>query len=289
LFTFRYHVMSLVAVFLALGIGVLLGASIADEPLSEAQRDLEGSLRGDVRDARGEAADLRGEVRVRDEFERQAYPGLVKDLLPGFRIGIVAIGDLPSGYATRVRDAVQPAGAEVASISVIKAPLPLGRLAGALDNTRLRRLDRDDEALSRFGTRVGRGLVNGAPIVERVRHELFSSSRGGYRGLDGVVWVRDREGLEGEEKRAEDRFEGAVLKGMHETEAEVVGVETRSTDPSQVPFMKEHGISSVDDLDLTAGRAALVYALLGAKGHFGVKRTAQALLPPSAIEGPARR
>jgi hypothetical protein len=284
LFTFRYHVISLVAVFLALGIGVLLGASIADEPLSEAQKDLEGSLRGDLRSARNEASDLRGEVRTRDAFERQAYPGLVKDLLPGFRIGIVAIGDLPSGYATRVRDAVEPAGAEVKSISVIRAPLPLGRLEDTLGGTRLRRLDRDDEALSRFGKRMGRGLVNGAELVETVRHTLFSSSRGEYRGLDGVVCVRDREGLEGDDKHAEDRFEDAFLDGLRSTEATIVAIETRSTDPSQVPFMKEHGISTVDDVDLVAGRAALVYALLGADGHFGVKRTADGLLPPSAIE-----
>jgi hypothetical protein len=288
-FSIRYHVISLVAVFLALGIGVLLGASIADEPLSEAQRDLEGSLRGDLRDARSEASDLRGEVALRDEFERQAFPGLVKDLLPGFRVGIVAVGDLPSSYAAHVRDAVEPAGAEVDSISVIRAPLPLGRLADALDDERLRRSGVRDEALARLGQRLGRGLVEGADLVQDVRHVLFSSSRGEYRGLDGVVLVRDREGLEGEEKRAEDRFEAALLKALRATEAEVVGVETRDADPSQVPFMKDQGVSSVDDVELVAGRAALVYALLGAEGHFGVKRAADGLLPPPAIEGPERR
>ena len=51
------------------------------------------------------------------------------DLLPGFRVGIVAMGDLPGGYAGLIRDAVEPAGAEIASISVIPAPLPLDRLA----------------------------------------------------------------------------------------------------------------------------------------------------------------
>src|SRR5919198_4625722 len=121
MFTFRYHAISLIAVFLALGIGVLLGASLGgSDVVSKAQKDLEHSLRGDLNSARAHSSDLRGELRTRDEFERLAYPGLVADLLPGFRIGIVAIGDLPSDYAPTVRDAVEPAGAEIASISVIR-------------------------------------------------------------------------------------------------------------------------------------------------------------------------
>ena len=72
-------------------------------------------------------------------------------------------------------------------------------------------------------------------------------------------------------------------------DVDVVGVEMRDTDPSQVPFMSERRLPSVDDLDLVAGKAALVYALLGAKGQFGVKSSADQLLPPLPLQGPARR
>ena len=48
---FRYHALSLVAVFLALGIGILLGTTIGDQLVSEANRDLSTSLRGDVTEA----------------------------------------------------------------------------------------------------------------------------------------------------------------------------------------------------------------------------------------------
>jgi hypothetical protein len=290
LFSFRYHAFSLVAVFLALGIGVLLGVSIGEGGVvSGARKDLEKSLRGDLQDERSKVADARRELSIRDDFEGQAYPGLVGDLLPGFRIGVVAIGNLPSGYATAVGRAVEPAGAEIDSISVIRAPLPLGGLAGALQRTNLRRLDRDGDVLSRFGRRLGRQLVNGGSLVQRVRHQLFSSSRGEYRGLDGIVWVRDRDGLKGASKTAEDRFESGLIGGMKSTDVDVVGVEMRDTDPSQVPFMSERRLPSVDNLDLVAGKTALVYALLGAKGQFGVKSSADQLLPPLPLQGPARR
>jgi hypothetical protein len=68
---------------------------------------------------------------------------------------------------------------------------------------------------------------------------------------------------------------GAVAAGVPS-----VGVEVTSAEPSQVPWYQAQGISSVDDLDSTAGRAALAYALAGAHGSFGVKGTADSLLPP---------
>ena len=58
-----------------------------------------------------------------------------------------------------------------------------------------------------------------------------------------------------------------------------VGVELSSTEPSQIPWYKGKGISSVDDLDNLAGQAALDYALAGDRGTFGVKSTADSLLP----------
>ena len=287
--SFRYHAISLIAVFLALVIGVLLGVSIGDQGIvSGARKDLENSLRGDLNSARSRNSDLRKELTIRDEFERQAYPGLVGDLLPGFRIGILAIGNLPSGYAGAIRDALEPAGADISSISVVRAPLALDRLGQTLRRTSLARVADDPDVLDRLGRRVGTQLVNGGGIVARVKDDLFSSSRGDYRGLDGVVFARDRFGLRGSDRDAEDRFESALLRGLLGTHVELVGVETRDADPSQVPFMDREGLTTVDDVDLVAGKAALVYALLGADGKFGVKQTADELLPPPPLKGPGR-
>ena len=281
MFTPRYHAISLVAVFLALGIGVLLGVALGEEGIvSGASRDLEKSLRGDLDNARSRNADLRRDLAQRREYEREVYPALVGGLLPEWRVGVVAMGRLPGGYISSIEDAIDPAGAQVESVSVFEAPLPLGRIAGELDDTALRRVDRDNDVLERLGRRVGRGLAQGGELVQRLRQELLSTSRGDYSGLDGIVFVRDRDGLRGDEKSAQDAFEDGLVEGMNDTEVQVVGVEKMETDPSQVPFMSSHDITSVDDLDLPEGKTALVWALLGAEGRFGRKATAERLLPP---------
>ena len=94
--------MSLGAVFLALGIGVLLGVAIGENGVvSGASKDLENSLRGDLNNARSRNTELRREIAIRDDYENQTYEPLVRDLLPGWRVGIVAMGSLPGGYSPR--------------------------------------------------------------------------------------------------------------------------------------------------------------------------------------------
>ena len=46
-----------------------------------------------------------------------------------------------------------------------------------------------------------------------------------------------------------------------------------------MPWYQGKDISSVDDLDATAGQAALIYALAGSHGAYGTKSTADSLLP----------
>jgi hypothetical protein len=210
-------------------------------------------------------------------------------LLPDWRVGVVAMGKLPGGYISSIEQATEPAGAHVESVSVIASPLPLGRIAGELEDTNLRRVDRDNDDLERLGRRIGRGLVQGGELVGRLRQELFSTSRGDYSGLDAVVFIRDRDGLKGDEKSAQDAFENGFIDGMQDTEAQVVGVEKMETDPSQVPFMRSHDIASVDDLDLPEGKTALVWAILGPDGRYGRKPTAERLLPPPPERAATRR
>jgi hypothetical protein len=290
LFTPRYHAISLVAVFLALGIGVVLGVAVGEEGIvSSASKDLEKSLRGDLNEARSRNTELRRDLSERRAFEREAYPALVGGLLPEWRIGIVAMNRLPSGYVSEVRDAVEPAGASIESVSVVEAPLPLGQLRGDLGGTKLRRLDRDNDVLERFGRRIGRQVAQGGELVGRLRQKLFSTSRGEYGGVDGIVLVRDPDKLEGDQKKAQDRFESALIDAAKDTDVEVVGVEMTDTDPSNVAWFSDHDVTSVDDLDLVEGKVALVYALLGETGRFGVKDSAERLLPPPPDRPATRR
>ena len=91
----------------------------------------------------------------------------------------------------------------------------------------------------------------------------------------------DPSGLATADQRTLTAFQAGLAAGLQDTGAPVVGAELTTTRPSQVPWYKAAGMSSVDDLDLLTGRTALALALAlaGDHGSFGVKRTAGSLLP----------
>ena len=65
-----------------------------------------------------------------------------------------------------------------------------------------------------------------------------------------------------------------------QTGVKVVGVERRASDPSHIGWYRDRELSSVDNVDEQAGRAAMVFVLAGAQGAYGRGDDAQALLPP---------
>jgi hypothetical protein len=134
--------------------------------------------------------------------------------------------------------------------------------------------------LTEFGTGVGRQIVRGGTLLNRARAHLFSRASGNFGALDGVIVVRQQPEEMGQVQRANaNQLEAAMLGGITGTRTPAVGVETSTAEPSSVSFFHGNDLSSVDDVDLPAGRLATVFALLGAEGSFGVKGSASQLLP----------
>jgi len=279
---FRYHALSLVAVFVSLALGLLLGVAIGDKGLvSSAEQDVRASLRDDVRDAQGERDDARAELQEREQFEKDAYPALVGERLAGRRIALIELGGASDRMWNLTKDALQGSGATLVSVSVIREPLQLDALAAAAHGTRYEQLTADAELLHPFATRLGIQFTQGGRLLRLVRRELLLQGSGALAGADGIVVVRNTPQLEGDDAELVDTFEDGLMSGLRAEDVSVVGVETTDTEESQVEWFKDHELSSVDDLDDPIGRAALVFALAGQRGSFGVKATADGgRLPP---------
>ncbi len=276
----RYHATSLVAVFLALAIGILIGAEFGGDALTNTRKDLERSLTGNLQDARERADDLDAKLARSDEFANRVYPALVSDRLAGRRIGVVALGDIPGDTTSAIEDALGPTGAHLVAVGVVREPVDLRALAGDLAKTRFADIRRNADTLTAFGTGVGRQLVRGGTLVERVRGHLFSRASGNFGALDGVIVVRDvPEDLGPVQRTTASQLESALMGGITGTRTAAVGAETSTDEFSAVSFFSANDLSSVDSVDTAAGRVAIVFALLGAEGNFGTKGSADRLLP----------
>ena len=279
---FRYHALSLVAVFLALVVGLLLGVAIGDKGLvSSAEKDVRASLRGDVRQAQDERDAALGKLRERDRFEQLAYPALVAGRIEGLRVALIELGGGSDRMWDLTRDALNGSGAKLVSVSVVREPLDLGEIADAAKGTRYAKLTERNDLLHPFGTRIGIQFARGGRLLTDVRRALLVQGSGTLAGADGVVLVRDPGKLGDADAEAASTFEDGLIRGLHALDVPVVGVETTDAESSQVDWFKQHELSSVDDLDDPIGRAALVFALGGQRGSFGTKSSADGgLLPP---------
>ena len=286
MFDFRYHALSLAAVLFALALGVLIGVAIGDSNLvSSAKNGIVHNLSSEVNEARANAAQLQERLGSEEAFANGLYPLASHELLSGRSVGLVFLGGSSDQVNSLVRAAVSQAGGELATVVAIREPLDLAGLDREAAGTHYDTLAETPALIEHFGELAARQLVSGGQLVSRellsrVRGSLFSAFDGQLTHLEGLVLMRaEPTGMSAEQSEATALFESGLIKGLTAVGVPAVGVELSKTEASQIPWYKEKGISSVDDLDALAGQTALVYALAGDKGTFGVKATADSLLP----------
>src|SRR5680860_265614 len=164
----RYHATSLIAVFLALAIGIVIGAVLGGDAIDNTRKDLEQSLTGNLQDAREQADELRGELGRANELSTRVYPVLVRDRLRGRRIGLVAFGDLPGDVYGAIEEALEPAGGRLVGVGVVREPVDTRGLAADLAKTRFANGARDAGHVGEAGLGQVGGEVAG---VDRLAHD----------------------------------------------------------------------------------------------------------------------
>jgi Copper transport outer membrane protein, MctB len=291
MFDYRYHALSLAAVLLALAVGLVIGIAIGDSSLvSSAKSGIVHDLNSEVSAAHSQEAELRQNLSREEAFTNSLYPIAVHGLLSGRAIGLVFLGGSSDRVNSLVRDAVTQAGGALATVVAVRQPLDLAGLAGEAVGTHYAALAEGESAsgrplVERFGRLVGRQLVSGGQLVaqellSRVRNRLLSAFDGQLGKLQGVVIARSQPAeMTPQQSQALAAFQSGVIDGVTAVGVPAVGVELTGTEPSQVPWYQSKDIASVDDLDTTAGQAALIYALAGSHGAYGTKPSADSLLP----------
>jgi hypothetical protein len=287
MFDFRYHALSLIAVFVALVLGLLLGVAIGDKGLvSSAENNIKESLRADVRAEQKKAAELSDKLAAQQKFEQEVFPVLVSGQLTERKVGVVFLGESSDEINNEVANAMEASdGTRVGAVSV-REPLAVDDLAARASGTKYEALATgDDELWEAFGTRMGVQLTRGGgKLLKRERRALFSAVAGSLGPWDGVGVSRDLPGdLTGDNLHRVNAFEQGLIRGLTSRNVPVVGVEHADTDPTQVPWYRDHGLSTVDNLDQIAGQAAMVFLLAGnVDGAFGVH---QPRLLPDIVGG----
>ncbi len=110
---FRYHIVSIVAIFFALGAGVVLGAGPLKGTGSEIVQSQADKDRAALADARAELIEVKALDKYRDDYVAKVTAGLTDNKLTGKRIAIVTMPNANGDLTNALADAVEKAGGQV--------------------------------------------------------------------------------------------------------------------------------------------------------------------------------
>lgn len=289
---FRYYISSLAAIFLALGIGIVIGGALMNTGhLSERQEQLIINLEREFDQLRTDKKNLQTglmeremELEVLRQFNREVLPLMVGGLLQDRKIGIIKTNPtVPTALVSGLTSILKLAGAQVPKVVDFKVWPNLA----AENKVLAARLGFEGDALwlnhllATLATEVISGQ-EGTLLATLQANSLIEVNAGGQTPLDTLILLG---GSFEEKTNWADQIDLVLAKEAKRTGVMVAGVEPLNAKLSYIPKYKSSGLLTIDNIDTLPGQVALVLALAAdAQGHFGVKETARNLLPK--LSGP---
>ena len=279
----RYHIFYLGLMFLMLGLGIIVGASI----IGPAQVRQQAGAIANLRVTTNKVAQDRDLARTRFMKDEAALsslqPALVRGKLAGKRVILIQTGD----YADAVQaanKAVTDAGAMVAATIVLTdkwgALVPKQReaLSAIADPTDA--ASQDKALLAALATALTGGTEGTATLEALQGQNLITKSGDLSQPCTLFVLVGGKS-----DDSANASLDGPLLDGFQAVTASItlVGCEPLGAAASSIPAYQNAGIATVDCIDVPLGQLALPFALRDEKGDYGLKPTAKQPLPDSLI------
>jgi hypothetical protein len=299
----RQHVVTIVAIFLALALGMLAGSAFVQPRLVDTLRTQVESQRGQMDDLRSQVTELRNQLAQEQAFNDVALPHLTAGRLIGLVIVVIAQDGVDDALVNETRQALEEAGATAVVLSARAtlapqdqegqaaladlldlpgaAPEDLPTLAAEALADRLaspERRDPPDQGL------LHRLLAEGylAPVDANVSEDTLSTIGG-----SGQMVVVLAGGSRQDPVMGPEDFAVPLVQRLADLGLAVAAGESVDSAVPFVPLLRASGVDgvvTVDDLDESRGGAALVLGLeqlrrTGNGGDYGVKGGA-APLPP---------
>ncbi|MDR3708255.1 MAG: copper transporter [Capsulimonadaceae bacterium] len=290
----RYHFISLMAVFLALALGIVIGSSMAPSTSSK----LVDAVKHQNERVDAVLAEYDRDHAVLGRLEQALstiIPPLMQGRLDGHGVAIIQTGDQPES-AKAAADAVVAAGGTVLSTTILT---PAFDELSDEDVNQIRAEmpeqpssdDGDIDLIRPLAAALRQGAPDGAQTdtyLSVLRRERLITMAGDYtRPVTLVVIVGGaRVDTDLSPERMANRETTLINlltgNGSHMT---VVGGEAQGVVNSSIATFRNAGIATVDCLDRSIGKLDLVYALGGDRANYGVRTTADRLLPSSVEAG----
>lgn len=310
---FRYHIVSLVAVFLALAIGIVIGGFTLRGEVGQSLTAQVTQLRTEKNNLRQQAGQASDSLKKRDTFITTVLPSVVNGTLTGQEIAVVVLPGADPTLLQSTRKTIAEAGGAVTSTTYLSKDWISPGFASGKDITGMAaslHITATDTSKSRLpSTVLGKALIAGSPkgsknpaagvLPQLVKDQAISVQPQHPQGAGAVVVLWS--GMSSAEDGATtiERWTDSVAALGASADA-VVGVSAGAVggDPSTPDDLVSNlrrtpdsaaRMSTVDDGALGMGQAAMALAvqaeLQGQSGQYGIDHDATSVLPKSQNAG----
>jgi hypothetical protein len=302
LISFRYHVVSIVAVFLSLALGVVVGTTVVNQGIIEDLRNRTDAAARNAENLRKEVEDVRKQLASGQTFEASVLPELVQDQLVGRQVTLVTQQDVDPSEVEGVRRVLEDSGATVMGELVVTNRMALTESAwrsdlvgaiGTVDSGVPEQLAQ--EAAHVLAARLANGPAPfGTDVLDALHAGGFIVIRGGPEGTSGVGGPGQAMVLLAGSDRSSaldpQLFLVPLASALLDEATPVVAAESQDAAEPFIAVLRADSqvdghIVTVDNADQVSGRVSVVYGLRdlmatpGEGGDYGVKPGASSVIP----------
>ncbi|HET6386008.1 MAG TPA: copper transporter [Armatimonadota bacterium] len=289
---FRFHLASLIAVFLALGVGMFIGygvsLSIGVEPLRaqiNAVRRHDNAVEDENKQLQQTSVSL-GAVqgRLQHEVKRLAILS-ISGRLANRTVALVSVGPPPAQtLLDSIWNTLYLAGARRLNETIIRGSLVPPDVADAQEILSRIHAPPGEAPADAIAQALGQTIATGTdPLLPAalVHRNAALDRVGDYNVRPDLVVLLSR--VESQDRlhalQGGETPETPLVSAFEAQNVRVVECESSASAETAATYFRRLGVSSVDDVETPEGQVSLVWAALGYAGHYGTRVEADFLLP----------
>lgn len=275
----RYLVITLIAVFLALGIGILIGFQLdSQDIILQQQDDLIKSLENKFdqltqtnQSLENQIKQLQSNIERDQAFMKNIFADYVQNKLSGLTVTIIETSE--SSLYPQLKYALETAGATINASIVVT-----DKILSTAEEQQSPELELPIAAIIADAIAYGQ-----TKSINTLQQQGFIEIKGNFdTTCDFVIIV----GGSNEETKKPEIVDVPLIQELKKMSINVVGVESSDTGYSYMDYYKKEQISTVDNVDTIIGQTSLVLIMTGQQGNYGIKASAGALIPSFGKEEP---
>ncbi|WP_092924466.1 copper transporter [Romboutsia hominis] len=283
----KYYIVTIGAIFIALGIGMLVGFNLNyDQELSKQQasmiKDLDSKfevLKTTNDNLEENLTNLNKDYDEAIAIINQNSDKIIKDSLVNKNIGIISTNE-KNDYSKEIASIIQNAGGNVAFDIVLTSDIENKDALKKASEELSIELNNAKDVINYIAESLKEeGSISKLENLQRLELIKVESIAENYIDYDSVVLTGGSE--DKAQKENFDKIDEALITKLKEQNKYIVGVQKSNTKNSYIDLYSKNKIATIDNIEEGIGKVSLTILLneKGATGDFGRLESAKQLFP----------